>query len=152
MSAVAKNLIPFGGGLPSGFNNLAETSAGTSCGWQFNTQAACSAVKRAGNTRERWQYSVQDKAFDLIRHHKLIETSAEYFPNVLNKGSVSTNVYLRRAHNFPIGMHWLPWPVLPKLHWPPVKYKDKRAITLEEHQKIINRVRNPATRASFELL
>jgi integrase len=107
---------------------------------------------KTGNTRERWQYAIQDKAFDLIRHHKLIETSAEYFLNVLNKGSVSTNVYLRRAHNFAMGMHWLPWPVLPKLHWPPVKYKDKRAITLAEHQKIISREHNAATRAFFELL
>ena len=87
-----------------------------------------------------------------IRHRKLIETSSEHFLDVLNKGSVSTNVYLRRAHNFAMGMHWLPWPVLPKLHWPPVKYKDKRAITFEEHQKIINREHNPATRAYFQLL
>ncbi len=107
---------------------------------------------KTGNTRERWRYAIQDEAFDLLRHRKLIETSSEHFLDVLNKGSVSTNVYLRRAHNFAIGMHWLPWPVLPKLHWPPVKYKDKRAITFEEHQKIINREHNPVTRAYFQLL
>lgn len=118
--------------------------------WQHVMEQILST--KTGNTRERWQYAIQDMAFDLIRHHKLIETSAEHFLNVLNKGSVSTNVYLRRAHNFAIGMHWLPWPVLPKLHWPPVKYKDKRAITFDEHQKIINREHNPVTRAYFELL
>jgi hypothetical protein len=118
--------------------------------WQHVMEQILST--KTGNTRERWQYAIQDKAFDLIRHHKLVETSAEHFLNVLNKGSVSTNVYLRRAHNFAMGMHWLPWPVLPKLHWPPVKYKDKRAITLDEHQKIISREGNPATRAFFELL
>jgi len=107
---------------------------------------------KTGNTRERWRYAIQDEAFDLLRHRKLIETSSERFLDVLNRGSVSTNVYLRRAHNFAIGMHWLPWPVLPKLHWPPVKYKDKRAITFEEHQKIINREHNLATRAYFQLL
>jgi hypothetical protein len=32
--------------------------------------------------------------------------------------------------------------VLPKRQWPPVKFKDKRAITLEEHQKIITVERN----------
>jgi hypothetical protein len=82
--------------------------------WQHVMEQILST--KTGNTRERWQYAIQDKAFDLIRHHKLIETSAEHFLNVLNKGSVSTNVYLRRAHNFAMGMHWLPWPVLPKLH------------------------------------
>lgn len=39
-SAVAKYLMLFAAGLPSGFNNLAATSAGMSCGWQFNNHAA----------------------------------------------------------------------------------------------------------------
>jgi integrase len=49
-------------------------------------------------------------------------------------------------------MHWLPWPVLPKPNWPAVKHGEKRAITFEEHQKIIGRELNPATRCYYELL
>jgi integrase len=49
-------------------------------------------------------------------------------------------------------MHWLPWPVLPKPNWPRVRHREKRAITFEEHQKIIARELNPATRAFYELL
>ncbi len=109
-------------------------------------------ASKTGNTRERWEFAIRDKAFDLIRQRKLVETSAEHFLAVLQTGSVSTNVFLRRAHNYAVGMNWLPWPVLPKRHWPPVHYKEKRAITLEEHQKIIAREHNPATRAYFELL
>jgi len=30
-------------------------------------------------------------------------------------GTVSTNVYLRRLHNFCVDMNWLPWPLVPKL-------------------------------------
>jgi len=60
-------------------------------------------------------FQAHDQAFDLIRDHKLLQTTSEHFLNVLNKGSVATNVFLRRAHNFAIGMHWLPWPVLPKI-------------------------------------
>jgi integrase len=108
-------------------------------------------VKR-GNTRERWEYASKDLALDLIRDRKLIQTSAEHFLDVLKNGSVTTNVYLRRTHNYAIGMHWLPWPVLPKAHWPAVQYKEKRAITFEEHQKIIQREHNPATRAYYQLL
>jgi hypothetical protein len=63
---------------------------------------------KTGNTRERWDYAIKDKAFDSIRNHELIKTSSEHFLDVLNKGSVSTNVFLRRAHNYAIGMHWLP--------------------------------------------
>ncbi|MGA2543000.1 MAG: tyrosine-type recombinase/integrase [Verrucomicrobiota bacterium] len=107
---------------------------------------------KTGPTQERWKHAAADKAFDLIRNRKLMETGAEHFLAVLNSGSVSTNVYLRRAHNFAIGMHWLPWPVLPKLQWPPVKFKVKRAITIEEHARIIDRERNPELRAFYELL
>jgi integrase len=107
---------------------------------------------KTGPTQERWKHAAADKAFDLIRHRKLMETGAEHFLAVLGNGSVSTNVYLRRAHNFAIGMHWLPWPVLPKLQWPPVKFKAKRAITFEEHARIIDREKNPELRAFYELL
>ena len=107
---------------------------------------------KTGNTRERWEYAIKDKALDLIRNRKLIQTSSEHFLDVLNKGSVSTNVFLRRVHNYAIGMHWLPWPVLPKLLWPAVRYEEKRAITFKEHQSIINREHNPATRAYYQLL
>ena len=61
---------------------------------------------------------MRDKAFDLIRNRKLMETASEHFLQVLNAGTISTNMFLRRLHNFAVGMHWLPWPVLPKLHWP----------------------------------
>jgi integrase len=107
---------------------------------------------KAGNTRERWHYAIRDKSFDSIRRRKLIETSSEHFLAVLDKGSVSTNVYLRRLHNYAIGMHWLPWPVLPQRQWPPVHYKEKRAITFAEHLKIVLRERNPELRAFYQLL
>jgi len=118
--------------------------------WQHVMEQIISS--KTGSTRQRWEYASKDQAFDSIRHRKIIETSAEEFLAVLKKGSVSTNVYLRRSHNYAIGMNWLPWPILPKLHWPSVRYKDKRAITSEEHHKIIARERNPATRAYYQLL
>jgi hypothetical protein len=52
---------------------------------------------------------------------------------VLENGSISTNVYLRRIHNFALDMNWLPWPVLPKKRWSAVRFKEKRGITLKEH-------------------
>ena len=54
-STVAKNLMPLAGGLPKGLSSLAATSAGTSCDWQLSTQAACSAVRRAGNWPSSWR-------------------------------------------------------------------------------------------------
>lgn len=105
-----------------------------------------------GPTKSRWRIADKDSAFDSIRNFKLLETTSQHFWEVLKEGTVSTNVYLRRLHNYAIGMHWLPWPVLPKLHWPKIEHKEKRAITFEEHQKIIGREHNPATRAFYQLL
>ena len=72
-----------------------------------------------GPTQAWWASSMRDRAFDLIRSHKLMETASEYFLQVLNAGTISTNMFLRRLHNFAAGMHWLPSPVLPKLNGPP---------------------------------
>jgi integrase len=109
-------------------------------------------ANKSGSNLLRWQGAVKDKALAPLRNRKLIETTAEHFLAVLKAGSVSTNVYLRRIHNYAANMHWLPWQVLPKPNWPGVKHGEKRAITFEEHQKIIAREFNPATRAYYELL
>jgi integrase len=107
---------------------------------------------KTGPTQSRWKSAMRDKSFDLIRSRKLIETASEHFLQVLNTGTISTNMFLRRLHNFAVGMHWLPWPVLPKLHWPAVRHKEKRAITAAEHQLIIEREYNPEIRAYYQML
>ena len=95
---------------------------------------------------------MKDKAFDLIRNLPILETRSAHFLKVLEIGTVSTNVYLRRIHNFALDMNWLPWSVLPKRQWPKVKFKEKRAITLEEHQRIIAAEVNPERKALYQLV
>jgi hypothetical protein len=107
-------------------------------------------IKR-GATKERWQRALKDKAFDLIRDLPILETQAEHFLKVLNVGTVSTNVFLRRAHNFALDMGWLPWPVVVKRQWPAIEFKEKRAITWEEHQAIVTRELNPERKAFYKL-
>jgi len=107
---------------------------------------------KSGETHLRWEAAIRDKAMDVIRHRKLIETVAEHFFAALKAGTVSSHVYLRRIHNFAVNMHWLPWPILPKPSWPKLKHKEKRAITAEEHRQITARELNPATRSYYELL
>ena len=68
---------------------------------------------KSGPTQYRWQTAAKDKAFDLIRSRLLIDTQAEHLLEVLRKGTVSTNAYLRRTHNFAIDMNWLPATVIP---------------------------------------
>lgn len=106
---------------------------------------------KTGNTHHRHLTAMKDKAFDLIRNLPLLETQSGHFLKVLNLGSVSTNVYLRRIHNFALDMNWLPWSILPKRQWPKVKFKEKRAITLEEHQRIIAAEVNPERKTLYQL-
>jgi integrase len=104
-----------------------------------------------GANQERWRRAIPDKAFDLIRHLPIIETKAETLLKVLQQGTVSTNVFLRQMHNFCVDMSWLPWPLIPKRQWPPIRYKEKRAITLEEHQQIVAREHNPEIKAFYQM-
>src|ERR1700683_1150392 len=48
-------------------------------------------------------------------------------------------------------MSWFPWPVLPKKRWPAIKFKEKRSITLAEHQAILARELNPERKAFYQL-
>jgi integrase len=106
---------------------------------------------KTDSTRARHECAMRDKAFDLIRNLPILETHSAHFLKVLELGKVSTNVYLRRIHNFALDMNWLPATVIPRRQWPPVKYKEKRAITLEEHQKIIAAEKNPERKSLYQL-
>src|SRR5277367_5118537 len=106
---------------------------------------------KTNETQKRWQTAIKDKAFNLIRHLPILETRPEHFLRVLEAGKVSTNVYLRRIHNFALDMTWLPWPVLAKKRWPAVVFKEKRGITLAEHLAIVAREQNPERKAFYKL-
>jgi len=102
-------------------------------------------------TQIRWEVARKDPAFDLIRPLTLLETRAEHFLRVLEAGTVATNVFLRRIHNFALDMNWLPCSLIPRRQWPAVVYKPKRAITLAEHVRILEREPNPERRLFYEL-
>ena len=106
---------------------------------------------KTGANQDRWLTVAKCKAFDPIRHRRLIETQAEHLLHILQGCKVSTNVYLRRMHNFALDMNWLPASVIPKRQWPEVRYQEKRAITLEEHQHIIAAEVNPERKVFYQL-
>src|SRR2546422_3836195 len=64
---------------------------------------------KAGEAYTRYERAMRDKAFDLIRNLPILETRSEHFLKVLQLGTVCTNIYLRRIHNFALDMNWLPW-------------------------------------------
>jgi integrase len=106
---------------------------------------------KKGETQHRWLTAIKDKAFKTICDLPVLQTRPEHFLRVLEAGKVSTNVYLRRIHNFALDMTWLPWPVIVKRQWPKVEFKDKRAITHDEHLAIVAREQNAERKAFYQL-
>ncbi len=129
---------------------LAGTDSGiTTRTWQ---QAADALIEtKQGANRARWQRAIKDQALRLIVDRVIVETPADLVLRVLRVGTVSTNVFLRRLHNFCLDMSWLPWPIIPKRQWPAVRHKEKRAITLAEHCSIVAREKNPERKAYYQL-
>lgn len=129
---------------------LAGTDSGVSTRTWQNALDAIVATK-SGSTQDRWRRAAKETALDGIRDRVIIETQAEQLLACLKAGTVSTNVHLRKLHNFCLSMNWLPWPLIPKRLWPEVRFQPKRAITIEEHQLIIEREKNPERRNFYEL-
>ncbi len=106
---------------------------------------------KQGETARRWRVAIKDRALDSLRNLVILETRPEHFLRVLENGKVSTNLYLRRLHNFALDMSWLPWPVIVKHQWPKIVFGAKRAISWEEHQAIVEREQNPERKAFYQL-
>ena len=104
------------------------------------------------STKTRCACAFNSKWFNPIRQKKLIDTTADDFLAVLTVPKVSVNHYLRRLHNLAVGLGWLPFPILPPKLWPKPKFKEKRAITLNEHQAIVAAESNPERKLYYEFL
>jgi integrase len=114
-------------------------------------------IKRsaAGPTRLRLETAKKDKALQKILKLNVLQDrprQAGLFFEALNAGGVSTNVYLRRFHNFAIDMGWIAAPIIPRRQWPKVRYAKKKAITEEQYLRIIDREQNPEKKAFYQLL
>ena len=117
--------------------------------WQFVMDEIVKL--KHGETQRRWFVAIKDKQFDVIRKLPLLETRSEHFLRTMESRKVSTNIFLRRLHNFALAMNWLPVPVIPRRQWPTFTFRDKRAITLAEHLSIVARETNSERKAFYEL-
>jgi integrase len=104
---------------------------------------------KSGPTRERWENAAKQKALAPLLRRRLIDTRAEHLLAVLKAGTISTNVFLRRTHNFALDMGWLTAPILNRRQWPKTRFKPKRAITREEHERILTAEKNPEWNAYY---
>ncbi len=129
---------------------LAGTDSGITTRTWRDALEALTATKQAAN-QHRWRTVAKDKALAVLFPKVIIETPSELLLKAMQAGCVSTNIYLRRLHNFCLDMNWLPWPLIPKRQWPAIRFKPKRAITWDEHCQIIAREKNPERKAFYQL-
>lgn len=107
--------------------------------------------EKSGATQRRWQTVEKDKALSQIFRSVIVDTESDELIAAAKRGTVSTKVFLRRLHNFCVRRIWIPAPIVPEDMWPVPQFKEKRAITLKEHRRIVNRERNPERKAFYEL-
>lgn len=89
------------------------------------------------NTRKRHERVVRTKPMQFLKNKRLIETTADDFFEALKLGSTSTIAFLQTMHSDALGMGWIPSPILPRKLWPKMVKKVKRAITEEEHIRLL---------------
>jgi integrase len=104
------------------------------------------------STQARYARAMNDPHIGRLKNRRLIETTSEDLFAIMAAGTKSTTYYLKRVHHFALGLGFLPAPILPPKLWPKVKWGSRRAITLEEHERLIGDDPNEERKAYYELL
>jgi integrase len=104
------------------------------------------------SSRERYASVFKSPSFDGLRNKRLMETTADDFLAVFKDGKVSIVYFLKRLHNFALSLGWIALPVVAPYLWPKYEAKDRRGITLDEHQSILAREKQAEWKLFLELL
>ena len=104
------------------------------------------------STRERCLRTTSTRPFDAIRKKSLIATTSEDLLNMMRLGGHATNHYMRRLHNLALNLGWIMCPGLARAVWPKVTAKQRRAVTAEEHEKILAKEKHTERLAYYALL
>lgn len=108
--------------------------------------------KGSASSRSRVKRAFKNAAFDLIRHKRVVETVGDDFRAVLRASGAYSQHMLRRLQNLALDLGWLLVPVIPAKLWPEPKSKPRRAITFEEHQRIVQRENQEERKNYYQLL
>ena len=103
-------------------------------------------------TRSRKIREFKNSRYDRIRDKPLINTTAEDFFAVLEKGRAATNCYLKQLQNLAVGYGWLSAPIIPPKLWKKNEPAVRRGITRSEHERIIKMEQNPERNLYYQLL
>jgi len=104
------------------------------------------------SSRERYASVFKSPSFDALRNKKLMETTADDFLAVFKQNKVAINEFLKRLHNFALHLGWIAIPIVAPHLWPKYEPKDRRGITLDEHQSIMAKEKKAEWKLFLELL
>jgi integrase len=107
-----------------------------------------------GATAKRWERFARSEPLKSLVRIPLVETEAGHLLAVLRhpRAGTSTNVWLRRLHNYAMDVGWLLSPALPRKVWPRIIHQTRSGITAEEHARIIAQEQNVERRLFYEML
>jgi len=104
------------------------------------------------SSRERYASVFKSPSFDGLRNKKLLETTTDDFFVVFKQNKVAINEFLKRLHNFALNLGWIALPIVAPYLWPKYEPKDRRGITLDEHQNVLAKEKQAEWKLYLELL
>jgi hypothetical protein len=107
-----------------------------------------------GSTLHRWQVVIKSQPFQELRKIQLLDTERTHFMSVLQhpKAGTSTQKWLRIMHNRALDLAWLLTPVMARRFWPKLNTKRAKAITFEQHTRLIETVKEDEFRRYLQML
>lgn len=107
-----------------------------------------------GETLIRWRKTMRSTPFASLLKVPLVYTNSGHFLSVLHYpgAGTSTNKWLRIVHNRALDLGWLLSPVMARKAWPPVRSKRMKAITLQQHEALVETENDPEFRDYLQML
>lgn len=118
--------------------------------WQNVMDLFCKRGKE--QTWARRTRAMRTAAFVGLRNTRLVETTGDDLGRALNLGGSSVNHFLRCLHNLALGLGWIPGAIIPPKLWPVPERRERRAITVQEHEQIIASEKNAERKNYYQLL
>ena len=104
------------------------------------------------SSRERYASVFKSPSFDGLRNKKLLESTADDFFAVFKQNKVAITYFLKRLHNFALSLGWIALPIVAPYLWPKYEPKDRRGITLDEHQSVLAKEKQAEWKLFLEML
>jgi hypothetical protein len=107
-----------------------------------------------GPTLKRWRTQMKSAPFQPLHKLKLLETDGTHFLGVLRhpRAGSSAHKWLRILHNRALDLGWLLTPVLARKFWPKLRTKKTKAITAEQHARLVASEKDGEFRLYLEML